>query len=249
MTILKHADFEVPGFGEFSQPPIAVPAYAEAVMSLNPIAYWRLGEQAGTTLSDQTGAHDLTVSGTHTLGQAGAVATDNDSAVLFNAGTAISADAVLPTTAGAALSLVFWLRSSDPVQNDKPFMGQYLAGQPGRTLLTLLANGTVRYITVGDSSFITNATVSTDWRMLVYTRASDATGSWYVDGQLDKQSASHDEPILDTPFGLGKLTSAVPDVLLDEVAVFDNALSHEQIRWLFGLAQGELAVPPVSMGT
>lgn len=127
---------------------------------------------------------------------------------------------------------------------DKDCIGQYLAGQPGHMLLTLRPDGTMRYSVDGDPLLNTVATISTSWRMLLFTRSASGAATWYVDGQLDSQATGHDAAVLNTAFGIGKLTSLEPDVLLDEVAVFDVDLSLEEARWLYGLGVGELNLPP-----
>ncbi len=58
MMTLKHVDFEVPNWAELAQGPQPWRAYAEAVMQLGPVAYWRLGETTGTTAADEAGGHD-----------------------------------------------------------------------------------------------------------------------------------------------------------------------------------------------
>ncbi len=245
MTLLKHADFEVPDFREFAAPPVAVPGYAQAVNALGPVAYWRLGELAGTTLSDQTGSHPMTLSSSgYTLGQTGALQTDNDTGVLFTTGKAATTGAVVPTSAGAAFSLLFWIRSPSTIVQDKYCIGQYIAGQPGHMLLTLRLDGRMRYGVDGDPLFNTVATISTNWRMLLFTRSTTGSAKWYVDGQLDSQATGHDAAILNTAFSIGKLTSLQPDVLFDEIAVFDKDLSLQDARWLYGLAVGALNLPP-----
>jgi hypothetical protein len=51
------------------------------------LAHWRLGEASGTTAADTTGRHDGTYTGSPTLGTAGAIADDTDTAVGFNGAT------------------------------------------------------------------------------------------------------------------------------------------------------------------
>jgi hypothetical protein len=64
-----------------------VSAYREAVMALNPVAYWRLGEPSGYIALDQLWDHHGTYNGTVTLDQVGALAGDGDTSALFH-GTA-----------------------------------------------------------------------------------------------------------------------------------------------------------------
>lgn len=68
-------------------PPVAVPSYRSALLS-EPglVSYWRLGEAGGTTAADSVGTH----SGTYTavsLGAAGAITHDRDTAASFNGST------------------------------------------------------------------------------------------------------------------------------------------------------------------
>lgn len=244
MTILKQADFEVPGFGEFALAPVAVPRYADAVQSLGPLAYWRMGEGSGTTLADQTGAHPLTLAGDVTLGQPGALALDDDAAVRFDDGTASSAGPVLPTAAAAAFTLVFWARRPLPTIHAGPIISQFTSGADGHLRLILRGDATVRYYLAGDPNFVTQAAVGTDWRMLAFTRDADGNARWYVDGQLDTQDAGHGTALASVPLILGASTTNIANILLDELAVFDQPLSADQVRWLHGLGTANLATDP-----
>jgi hypothetical protein len=60
-------------------------AYRSAVLAMNPVAYWRLGETSGTTAVDETGnGHNGTYVGNPNLGQPGAIQGDPNTAVQFN---------------------------------------------------------------------------------------------------------------------------------------------------------------------
>jgi len=58
-------------------------SFADTVMSMNPVSYWRLGELAGTTAVDETGLSDGTYSGPD-LGAPGSVFNDPDTSASFN---------------------------------------------------------------------------------------------------------------------------------------------------------------------
>ena len=60
--------------------------YVMEVMADSPIAYWRLGESSGTTASDAVGTKHGTYTGSVTLGVAGLVLNDPDTAVDFSGG-------------------------------------------------------------------------------------------------------------------------------------------------------------------
>ena len=58
-------------------------AYVDEVRADNPTAYWRLGEASGTTAQEDDNLYDGTYQNTPTLGVAGALVTDADTAVTF----------------------------------------------------------------------------------------------------------------------------------------------------------------------
>lgn len=63
-------------------------AYSDAVLALNPLFYLRLGEASGTTAEDATANNrDGTYAGGVTLGAAGLIASDPDTAVTLNGGS------------------------------------------------------------------------------------------------------------------------------------------------------------------
>lgn len=70
-------------------PPLA--AYVNKILGLsNLLAYWRVGEGAGTTAFDSSGlAHDAGYNGAVVLGQAGGLTGDADTAVLLPANTGV----------------------------------------------------------------------------------------------------------------------------------------------------------------
>ena len=246
MAILKHADFEVPGFGEFASLPTAVPRYADAVNALGPVAYWRLDETVGPTLADQTTTHPLTVTGSYALSQPGALGTSTNGALRLINGSATSLHSVLPNDVSEAFTLVFWARTPASPTLSTPFIGQYISNNAGNMQISLLADGGVRYKLIGDPGLSAAANIDTDWSMFVLTRSSGGIATWYVDGQLASQSSGHGTAFNNIGLTLGAITPKVPDVFLDEVAVFHNDLSADQSRWLFSLGRGQLALPPSS---
>lgn len=238
MSIIKHVDFEVPGFGEFDSPVVAVSSYAQAVLALSPLAYWRLNEQDGTTLFDQMSAHPLTLTGGYTLGQAGALAVHQDDAIRFDSGTASSSGPVLPTAASAAFSILFWVRTAGAISTWRSIAQQYRINATGHTRLIFRFNGLLRYQSFGEALVDTVSAVSTDWTMVALTRDAEGGLSWFINGELDRQSTGHTSPIADTDFKLAAYRAGQHDLFLDEFAVFDQALSAAQIRSLYDLGSG-----------
>src|SRR5437016_2966753 len=59
--------------------------YSQAVLALQPAAYWRLGESSGTIAYDSSPyGRNATYAGAPLLGQPGAIADDPDTSVGFN---------------------------------------------------------------------------------------------------------------------------------------------------------------------
>lgn len=64
-------------------------SYSDTILADNPVAYWRLGELSGTTAASQVNspANNGTYQVGFTLGQAGVLPFDSNTAVRFNGGT------------------------------------------------------------------------------------------------------------------------------------------------------------------
>lgn len=58
--------------------------YRGTVLADAPVSYWRLGEASGTTAADERGTNPGTYAGGYSLGQAGALASDTNTAADFN---------------------------------------------------------------------------------------------------------------------------------------------------------------------
>ena len=88
-------------------------AYSDLVLSLNPVAYYRLGETTGTTVADETGNYNGTYVGTPTLGTTGLLVNDPNTSVnfastdSFNASMPVSDIDALNTGNAISISLLF----------------------------------------------------------------------------------------------------------------------------------------------
>jgi concanavalin A-like lectin/glucanase superfamily protein/matrixin len=93
-------------------------SYRAAVLSDNPSGYWRLGEASGTTLYDETSnLSDGTYKNGPTLGTAGALSGDPNTAVTYSAGKYASipnAPALNPTN---AITMEAWVKPAGPMSN------------------------------------------------------------------------------------------------------------------------------------
>jgi hypothetical protein len=259
--MFKHVDFEVPGWGELASGPTAWPSYRDLVVSMGPVAYWRLGELSGTTAVDEMNNLDATYQGDPTLGQSGALARDADKAVACDG----SGDAAAVTTTaldGATeLTLALWAKSLVTAA-DRPLLSldsnafgdsadawpniRFDASKPSGPAVELITFSLRNQ--AGDWVFGRTAsnTAQLGWHFYALTWTSGAAPVLYLDGQAVALS-----------FAPGPLSRALgSDVIaigrgnkqqwwygsLDECAVWDQALTVAQIQQLYWRGQGVFQV-------
>jgi PKD repeat protein len=100
---------EAPGTGSYSQ---------RVSNTAGLTHYWRMGDLAGTTLTDSKGTSGATTSGGPALGAPGAVAGDTDTSVRFN-GTTAAATANVDLSGAGKLTIEFWLKWNAYANNDR----------------------------------------------------------------------------------------------------------------------------------
>ena len=87
--------------------------YNASILGLNPLNYWRLGESAGVTAIDQgSGGNNATYTNGVTLGAAGSLAGDADTAADFD-GVNQYVDAGNINVAGTGITLAAWINIDD----------------------------------------------------------------------------------------------------------------------------------------
>ena len=88
-------------------------SYSSSLLNLNPLSYWRLGEAAGTTATDLgTAGNDGIYSGAVTLGTGSALTNDTDTSVEFD-GLIGHVDVGNFNVAGSGITLTAWINSDD----------------------------------------------------------------------------------------------------------------------------------------
>ena len=110
--------------------------YPTVVSGSSPIAYYRLGEAAGTTMSDSSGnGHDGTYAGGVTLGGAPAITVDTNTSAFFDGTGSGSASGI--TAPQTAYTLEAWIRPANVTQDG-----------PAR-LVSISTSKTQRNVTLG----------------------------------------------------------------------------------------------------
>jgi hypothetical protein len=242
--------------------------YRDAVLSDNPMGYWRLAESSGTTITDELGAgHSGSYTGAVTLGQTSPITSDStDTAAYFNGGWgAIPYYADLNPT-GNKLSIEFWWKGAAPdgaqfavlkgyTSHSDPYYQYGVGAGP---------SGTVRVVVDTSGSFNpwdTGVSWPGDgsWHQIVLTYDGSVGSNnlkLYIDKTLRAQtnktgnvrgysSALGLMDILN--LGSGYQTTG----RLDEVAIYNSALSADRVSAhydaaILPAAPTNTTLPPIS---
>lgn len=232
----------------FATDPLDTPdwsLYAFQVNADSPAAYWRLGESAGTVAADETGVHPGTYVNTPTLGVAGALAGDTDTAVTFTAASSHYLEAADAATLRgfSAITIEFWYKTTvAAIGFDRPFIckasrfgvlaGDYCVYIPSGNLLGALSIKTV----AGQVAVTTSATywVTTGaWTHAAITY-DGANVRFYTNGVLIETVPSVNTLQMDTTNDLrfmrfSDVSTNYLDGSLDEVAIYSTVLSPARI--------------------
>jgi hypothetical protein len=215
-------------------------AYADLVRADGPVAYWRLGEAAGSEIADdEIGSNDGTYLEGVTLGVPGAIDEDPNTAASFEAAVSQKvdvpwSDVLNPPTFTAEV----WARVTgttgdyrSPLTSraDGPQRGYIFYAEPGNTWQFWSGEGdTSGWDNIPGPAIQTNA-----WTHLVATY-DGTTKRFYVNGLLVGTSTEPFAVNDQSPLRIGGGASEGPGNYffhgdVDEVAIYDEALSHEAI--------------------
>lgn len=218
--------------------------YGDLVMTMLPVAYWRLGEASGTVAVDQMGAYHGTYVNAPTLGAAGALTGDTDTAATFTAAGSHR------MTSGVGIGQTGWTLAgwvSAGANSGKPLFGRWAVNNGAM----VYANGAV----AGTGVSVYNGAVSVASVGGVLTGAAHfIVGTWdgvrvrlYVDGVENNSAASVAAPgtggVHFVSYSTG--VAAYATATYDEHAIWDRALTAAEIAALY--AAGTVA-PSVTIG-
>ncbi len=198
--------------------------------------YWQLGEASGTVMTDNKGAANGAYVSTPTLGVAGAITGDSNTAVTFN-GT--SQYATAPCQITNDFSIEFWFKSTQGIGTGAQWWegAGLVDGDVGGSYsdfgTSLRSDG---HVVAGmgpnpDTSIVSSAAGYRDgnWHHVVFTRVR-ATGAMvlYVDGVSQGTATASGTATVTTPtIYFGRIASGGNFFAgsLDEVATYNVALS------------------------
>ena len=234
----------------------ATVSYSTTVLGDGPTSYWRLGERSGKTLADAAGTNPGTANGGLTLGIAGALAGDPDTAVGLGSSSAyVSVPNAANLDFGGDFSVEAWAKPN--VING---IGRAVVHKGAKTggnsswqyrLSVTSANQWRGTVFVGNSAITVTApgSATTAWTHLVMTKAG-TTLRLYVNGvQVASATVNGTVNTSTGILAIGRTGSSSTDYFdgaVDEVAVYPAALSASRVAAHFAAASGPPPPPPTA---
>jgi YD repeat-containing protein len=228
--------------------------------------YWRLGDTSGTTLVDGKGGANATTLGAPTLGVEGAIPSDPDKAIAFN-GTTDAAQANLDLSGASQVTLEFWLKWNAYANDDRlafEFTPNFNSN-PGGFLVDPNAPEDGGKFAVGVGSGSTRNTVYFErpsegqWHYYAIVMNTAAEAATQITPYVDGKAVPYDKTQSGTGAGnfanstlyfMSRAGSALfGSGSLDEVAVYNRALSAATVDDHFSGTAGVVGEPPAASFT
>ena len=231
--------------------PAAASTYSDLVISHGPAAYWRLGEATGSSAISETGTNHGTYENNVSKPVLGAITDDSNTAANFGGGANDRVQVPAFGLSGSGITILVWFKADK--FGDARFLSKATSTDPDDHYWMFgTASSSQFRVRLKDTSGSNN-----NWNPSVSTMTK---GAWYFaamtyDGATIRVYLNGAE-VNSTPWagslntdasiaiGLGNQPSGAGDRgfngVLDEVAVFDKALSAEQVDELYKAAGGGL---------
>jgi YD repeat-containing protein len=210
------------------------------------VDYWRMAETTGTSLADGVGSRTATTSGGPTLGVAGGLGTDSNTAVSFD-GSNDTASASLNLSGSSAITVEFWMKWNSFTINDDMAMeftpnssntnGGFFIQPNAIEQLTRFGVGIGRS-TSRNTSFFTRPSAGV-WHHYAFVLDSKAAAAQQVVPYVDGAAVSYTKPSSGT--GAGNFANSTLYFMsrggsslfgggsLDEVAIYNRALTAAEV--------------------
>lgn len=229
-------------------------AYSAAILGTSGLkSYWRLGESSGNPADLGPANLTLTPSGTPTYSVAGAIANDADTAISLSFASSQALGNSSPGSAysgGSGLSIEGWLSTTDTtsirthytarIKGSGGFVRVTRATTSAVDLLIQISDGTYTLITSATSASYTDGT----WNYFVGTWVK-STGAMvlYVNGASAKTGTKTGSLGSATFVAVGQDSNGAEygDTTIDEVAVYDRALTAAEVTYHYNLGVGIIA--------
>jgi bacillolysin len=213
-------------------------SYRDIVLQDNPALYWRLGEASGTNANDETANNrDGTYVGSPTLGVAGALAGDSDTAVDLNGSSQYITSNYQPFIVGSKRTFEGWAwRDTNDTADVLLGSPTGIFGQEPRLFLQGGAQGVVfqpnenQATTTWGGAWPSNSQW-VHWA-LVYDEAADSAELFIngvSQGAQSTYAGGYFDPSIKFGVGADNVGGNYFDGKLDEIAVYEHGLSSAQI--------------------
>lgn len=239
-------------------------SYSETVLADKPVAYYRLGETTGSVAHDLTSNHiDGTVLGGTSLGVPGAIVGDSDTSMRFDGSSGSVDVSGIPGVGSGGFTVEAWFnqnhRDGDQWYYTQAVVCRGSDRDPGNWWLNYHGSGAYDFMMNFGGSFNFGEGVGApadryalhEWHHMVGTfDPAGATMRLFMDGamvsELTKQGATF--PVVQLPTSIAYMPSGYYrfDGSIDEVAVYDHALSADRILTHY-LKGGGRHVPGISI--
>lgn len=218
-------------------PSTAAASYVSTVTADSPAAYWRLGEASGTNANDEITTNDGTYSGV-TLGAAGALTGDSDTAVTLNGtSSAISVPSGVGAFSGGPVTAEAWVKTSDTSTLSQMIFGAYQSTSPYPGWGFLYNQGSadhkLAFFTPSGGWVKSTGTITdTAWHYVAAKITTGGSVTFYIDGSPAGTASSTAPNSYTGAKGIGVQAGGGGARFkgdMDEVAVYGAALSDAQV--------------------
>ena len=233
------ADAMTPGVEAAADASPRVSAYRAAVLADEPTAYYRFGEPSdASVVTSETGIAVVgAIHGQATLGIPGALAGDDDHALLLDgASGSVSFGNYFAYAGGASYTIEVWFRADVNDENYRRIWNRDATNATGRQGYTLYVRSDLG---VGAERYIDNQLYYTHYPTVVVGKWTHAVVTYdqtvmrlYVDGALvDSTPSPPTMPATDSPFVVGSAPFANGFFrgAVDELALYDQPLTDARI--------------------
>jgi hypothetical protein len=221
-------------------PATATTSYSTTVLNASPVAYYRLNETSGTTAHDLTGHFNATYNGSPALNQPPLILNTTDPSVKFDGSNDyVNANSVSSHTSWPGITMEAWVEFTRAAPTNEEHVMNFSTAKGGHApgLFHDSPTNKVKFAVGSSTSYaLSDSPISSGVHYLVGTVGTNNVSRLYIDGQLQKQTGTisvrpqagwlfaigcdHDYGPVTTSFWRGRI---------DEVAIYDHALTQTQI--------------------
>jgi Concanavalin A-like lectin/glucanases superfamily len=225
-------------------------SYAKVVMNLGPVAYWRLGETAGTTAYPTVGSYKGTYLGSPKIGQQGLIANDSNDAPLFDGrNDRVIADSLTTRSYSSwaqGYTVDAWVMTTTTSAEEHILAFNNNSGGNSIALFRDEPSNRFKFRDCEGSGCVSvyskTIPVTGKTYQLVVTVDGSNHGKLYVNGKAEASFISSKRPPHSAKFTIGAEYDCCPTPTsfwhgkIDEVAVYDHAISATQVaaQWVAG---------------